>query len=235
MQTLFSDHTLRRMFAAAIVSPRSNSRPGHRFMPLPPVKALFFDVFGTLVDWRSSVAREAEALLGRLSRHAIGRPLRTPGAENISPRWRRSARAARRSANSMSCIAATSIGSCRASGSRMFARHSRQFESGLAPARCLAGFRARLAAAQNKISHRAGVERQYFADGRSCAAKRVSVGCHPRCGDRGRLQAETARLSGGLRGVRFGPGGLHDGGCAFQRSVGGGGMRFEDRAYRAAG
>jgi 2-haloacid dehalogenase len=28
-----------------------------------PVKALFFDVFGTLVDWRSSIAREAEAIL----------------------------------------------------------------------------------------------------------------------------------------------------------------------------
>jgi len=27
------------------------------------VKALFFDVFGTLVDWRSSIAREAQALL----------------------------------------------------------------------------------------------------------------------------------------------------------------------------
>jgi 2-haloacid dehalogenase len=27
------------------------------------VKALFFDVFGTLVDWRSSIARESEALL----------------------------------------------------------------------------------------------------------------------------------------------------------------------------
>jgi 2-haloacid dehalogenase len=27
------------------------------------VKALFFDVFGTLVDWRSSITREAEALL----------------------------------------------------------------------------------------------------------------------------------------------------------------------------
>jgi 2-haloacid dehalogenase len=27
------------------------------------VRALFFDVFGTLVDWRTSVAREAEALL----------------------------------------------------------------------------------------------------------------------------------------------------------------------------
>ena len=27
------------------------------------VKALFFDVFGTLVDWRSSVARETELIL----------------------------------------------------------------------------------------------------------------------------------------------------------------------------
>jgi len=31
-------------------------------MPIA-VKALFFDVFGTLVDWRSSIAREAAALL----------------------------------------------------------------------------------------------------------------------------------------------------------------------------
>jgi 2-haloacid dehalogenase len=30
---------------------------------LPAVKALFFDVFGTLVDWRTSVAREAMAVL----------------------------------------------------------------------------------------------------------------------------------------------------------------------------
>ena len=32
----------------------------------PDAKALFFDVFGTLMDWRSSVAREAEAILGPL-------------------------------------------------------------------------------------------------------------------------------------------------------------------------
>jgi 2-haloacid dehalogenase len=30
------------------------------------VKALIFDVFGTLVDWRSSIAREAQAILGPL-------------------------------------------------------------------------------------------------------------------------------------------------------------------------
>jgi 2-haloacid dehalogenase len=34
------------------------------------VKALFFDVFGTLVDWRSGVAREAELVLKRLG-HAL--------------------------------------------------------------------------------------------------------------------------------------------------------------------
>lgn len=31
--------------------------------PQLPVKALFFDVFGTLVDWRAGIAREAAALL----------------------------------------------------------------------------------------------------------------------------------------------------------------------------
>jgi 2-haloacid dehalogenase len=30
---------------------------------MPDVQALFFDVFGTLVDWRTSVAREAQTLL----------------------------------------------------------------------------------------------------------------------------------------------------------------------------
>jgi len=34
--------------------------------PIPGLRALFFDVFGTLVDWRTSVAREAENILGSL-------------------------------------------------------------------------------------------------------------------------------------------------------------------------
>ena len=32
----------------------------------PAVKALLFDVFGTLVDWRTSIARESEAILAPL-------------------------------------------------------------------------------------------------------------------------------------------------------------------------
>jgi 2-haloacid dehalogenase len=34
--------------------------------PLPEVQALLFDVFGTVVDWRSGVAREAQKVLGPL-------------------------------------------------------------------------------------------------------------------------------------------------------------------------
>ena len=36
------------------------------------VKALFFDVFGTLVDWRSGIAREAEAILKPLGHSLDG-------------------------------------------------------------------------------------------------------------------------------------------------------------------
>jgi 2-haloacid dehalogenase len=32
-------------------------------MSVPAVKALFFDVFGTVVDWRTSIARESEIIL----------------------------------------------------------------------------------------------------------------------------------------------------------------------------
>ena len=34
--------------------------------PIAGVRALFFDVFGTMVDWRTSVAREAESILSTL-------------------------------------------------------------------------------------------------------------------------------------------------------------------------
>jgi 2-haloacid dehalogenase len=46
----------------------------------PAVKALFFDVFGTLVDWRMSVAREAEAILKPLGH--------TLDWHNFADRWR---------------------------------------------------------------------------------------------------------------------------------------------------
>ncbi|HTV95098.1 MAG TPA: hypothetical protein VME42_03830 [Steroidobacteraceae bacterium] len=41
-------------------------RVAGRTLPVGGVKALFFDVFGTLVDWRTGVAREAEYILSPL-------------------------------------------------------------------------------------------------------------------------------------------------------------------------
>ncbi|HEY5070571.1 MAG TPA: haloacid dehalogenase type II [Caulobacteraceae bacterium] len=45
-----------------------------------PIKALTFDVFGTVVDWRSSIAREARAILGPKG-HALDWPA-------FADRWR---------------------------------------------------------------------------------------------------------------------------------------------------
>ena len=39
---------------------------------MPEVKALIFDVFGTMVDWRTGVAREAKAILGSRGRFEGG-------------------------------------------------------------------------------------------------------------------------------------------------------------------
>ena len=55
------------------------------------VKALFFDVFGTLVDWRTSIAREAEAVLKPLGSFARLARLRGRLARRISGRHGRGA------------------------------------------------------------------------------------------------------------------------------------------------
>ena len=43
-------------------------------------KACFFDVFGTLVDWRSSIASEAEAILKPLGHWSVGQSAVIAGA-----------------------------------------------------------------------------------------------------------------------------------------------------------
>ena len=63
-------------------------------IPVKNVKALFFDVFGTLVDWRSGVAREARSILqplgyaidwiALLEAMAMGLPAICPAVGGIS-------------------------------------------------------------------------------------------------------------------------------------------------------
>ena len=57
-------------------------------------KALGFDVFGTVVDWRASIIREGAGARPRQgSRRGLGGLSPMPGAGSISPRWRRCAAA----------------------------------------------------------------------------------------------------------------------------------------------
>src|SRR6516225_9399211 len=44
-------------------TPRRARAQGAGGLPMPDVKALVFDTFGTVVDWRNGVAREAERIL----------------------------------------------------------------------------------------------------------------------------------------------------------------------------
>ena len=160
------------------------------------VKALFFDVFGTLVDWRTSIAREAEAML-----KPLGFTLDWPA---FADAWRGEYQGA------MDEVRSGRIPFCkldilhrrnlelilpRFHVGTLTEEQRRDAQSGVAPARRLARRAARDGAAQTQIHAGAGVERQHFADGRSGAAQQSAVGRHPRFGDRRRLQAEAAGLS----------------------------------------
>ncbi len=58
----FTRRELLQAGAAALVAPRMSSA---QTSPAPSVKALVFDTFGTVVDWRSSVAAEVQQLAKR--------------------------------------------------------------------------------------------------------------------------------------------------------------------------
>ena len=59
-------------------------------MSLERVKVLLFDTFGTVADWRGSIARKGRNWLGRnLSPIQIGMRLRGLGALATNPGWHR--------------------------------------------------------------------------------------------------------------------------------------------------
>ena len=152
------------------------------------VNALFFDVFGTLVDWRTSIAREAQALLA-----PRGVALDWPA---FADAWRGEYQGV------MDEVRTGRIAFC-----KLDVLHRRNLDITLKrfgvsdlgedDKRNLNLAWHRLdawpdvpggtQAAQAQVSAGAGVERQYFADGRSGAPQRFAVGRHSRRRDRRRL------------------------------------------------
>src|SRR6266852_3642117 len=51
------------LVGSRLVAPSPVRAQGAAGLPMPGVKALVFDTFGTVVDWRNGVAREAERIL----------------------------------------------------------------------------------------------------------------------------------------------------------------------------
>ena len=78
-------------------------------------KACFFDVFGTLVDWRTCIAREAEAVLEPLGHSLDWLAFADAWRGEYQPAMEEVRRAAPASASSTCCTGAISIASCRAS------------------------------------------------------------------------------------------------------------------------
>ena len=187
-----------------------------------------------MVDWRTSVAREAEKILDplgyKLDWLAFADAWRgeyQPGMEEV--------RSGRQAFAKLDVLH-------RAGLERLLPRFDlqnlsdevlRRSDAGLAPARCLAGRAGGAGAAQAKILAGAGVERQHFADGRSRPPQQFSVGRDPRRRNCARLQAQAGRLSRRLRGVRSQARAMHDGGRAQQRSRRRGETGIAHRAHRA--
>ena len=182
------------------------------------IKALIFDVFGTVVDWRTSIARESELVLkpkgyaldwlafadawrdeyqpameevrsGKIPFSKLD-VLHRRNLERILPRFKVSASTRRR------CSTSTRPGTGSTAGPT----------------------RPGPAAAAQEIPDRALLERQHLADVRHRAAQQFPLGRDPRLRDRRRLQAEACRLSQVRRGLRLQAARMRDGRGALERS-----------------
>ena len=53
------------------------------------IKALLFDVFGTVVDWRTGVAGEVKKIANKYALLSILMPLQMLGGQNINLQWKK--------------------------------------------------------------------------------------------------------------------------------------------------
>ncbi len=159
---------------------------------LSGIRALTFDVFGTTVDWRTGIAREAEAMLG----HARARL----DWVKFANRWRREYQPAMEAVRSgkrgyvpmdvlhreMLEVALAEFGGADLSGEEKDA-----FALGWRRLPTVAGHgRGHDAAEEAKLHAGGAVERQHRADHGDGEAGRAAMGCDPRRGPRA---ARTSR------------------------------------------
>ncbi len=146
-------------------------------------KALFFDVFGTLVDWRTGIAREAETVLEPLGSRSTGSAFADAWRDEYQPAMDE-VRSGRIPFSKLDVLHRRTLdASCRASAfeppdevahNLNLAWHRLDAWPDVPPAWC----------GSADLLARAGLERQHLTHGRSCAPQRSSLGRNPRRGDR---------------------------------------------------
>jgi hypothetical protein len=159
------------------------------------IKALVYDVFGTCVDWRSGVARDAERLLKplgyRIDWLALAdawRALYQPTMEEV--------RSGRQPFVTLDILHRRMLDQ---SGRGSAWRSSRTRLSTISTSLGIASIRGptscRFRTAEAQVHSGSVLERQHRADGRYRAAQQYSVGRHLGLRNRAGLQAEARRLS----------------------------------------
>ena len=199
------------------------------------IRACLFDVFGTVVDWRTSVSRDLAAFAKQKGIGGIDwlefavewRKLYQPSMDEV--------RSGRRAFTILDVLHRESL-------EKLIARYRIK---GLSEADVEHMNRAwhrldpwpdavRAGSAEDKLHDRALLQRQHRAHGEHGEARRAAVGLHPRRRDRARLQADAGGLSRVVPPARPAPASGDDGRRAQQRSEGGQGAGPGHRVRGAA-
>ena len=159
------------------------------------MKALVFDTFGTVVDWRSSIAKEIEDLGDTKRLHRGWREVRRCLARRLRPEHE--PRPHRRAAVDQARRPASDDprqDSCRLQDHRTLRRRDRCAQSRVASAAAVAGRGRRADAVEEEVHDRAVVERQHRPDDGDGETFRIAVGLHSRRRAGAPLQARSRGL-----------------------------------------
>ena len=130
------------------------------------IKALVFDVFGTLVDWRSSIAREAQAILAPLGVDIDWLAFADAWRAQYQPAMDE-VRSGRRPFGKLDVLHRRNLDIVlHQLGLDRLDEPTRALEPRMASARCVGRRQAGARAFACAIPPRAVLERQHFADGR---------------------------------------------------------------------
>ena len=219
-----------RALAAGVAQSAARSK-----VEFTAVKALVFDTFGTVVDWRTSVPQEVEQLAKKKGLKVDAEKFADAWRAGYGPSMNR-VRTGELPWTKLDVLHRMILDKILVDfGMQGLSEDEIEHaQSRVASAAAVARFGERPDATEEAIHHRAALERQHLADDGPGEVRGPAVGLHPRSGAGAALQARPRGLQVGCRIPRLEGRRRHDGRRASRRSEGGEGRRAEDRVRPAA-